>query len=387
MPFQNLISGQYEGWTRLELIQMVLRGLHQPVATPGTDTTSDYNRYPKQDVINQLIMAEIEFAKIAKFNTTFAVVEAVASQSTYRLPNNHLETLSCKYYRNTTDYDEPVILNDMNALRRKSRKYRTDAVSNRVDFYAPSYKHGNVRSFMAYPRPSTAGTTYDGSSMGIVTSVTDFSFNGNITGTHKTGYADSAFLVDSAGRDFTTLGVVVGMMVFNTTDGSGGQITAIGNQDATNDKITVTLSGGTDDDFDVGDSFVIAVGEYGVVIRANGTMEWAFSSQYGALQDINPLSGNFLLDYVRMPQKLDYDTQIPETPKEYQELLVERAIWKLGNTEYDGKSQQKRAGQAKEAWEDGIMIFRTLDEDATATNQVDDREANFFGEYGGFLLD
>ncbi|MCK5237047.1 MAG: hypothetical protein KAR06_08685 [Deltaproteobacteria bacterium] len=388
MAYDPSLAAYYEGWTRLELIQRVLRGLSQPVTTPGTDTDADYTRYPKQDIINELITAEVRFAQATNILMTFAIVEAVADRSTYRLPSNHLKTLAAKYYRSSTDYDELQILTNRNELKRRSRSFATDSSSNSLRYYAPSYHHGNIRSYTCYPATSTAGTTYSGDSMGIVTSATNFTFSGSLTGTHKTGYANSAFYVDADGRDLASLGVVVGMMIFNVTDGSSGQITAVGNQDATNDKISVTLSGGTDDDFDVADSVDIRVGEYGVVIRANTTEEWAFTSEYGALQDINPLAGNFLLDYARMPIRLNLDTQYPETPKEWQFMLVEYAIWKLGGTEYDGATQNERAGQAKGEWENGLVLAgQAFNEEAEVSTQVEDREANFFGEEGGYLSD
>jgi len=113
-----------------------------------------------------------------------------------------------------------------------------------------------------------------------------------VTGTHKAGFADSAFLVDNAGRDFESLGVETGMTILNLTDGSSGTITAIGNQDATNDKIEVTLTGGTDDDFDVGDSFRI-------VLSSLGIGEW----DYG---DVDGLGFDTI--YIRIPTDVDPST-------------------------------------------------------------------------------
>jgi hypothetical protein len=81
---------------------------------------------------------------------------------------------------------------------------------------------------------------------------------GPIVGWH-TGSGDEAFLVDSAGRDFVKLGVAEGMTVYNKTDGSSATVTTIENGNAINDKITMTLSGGSGDDWDVDDYFLIDV--------------------------------------------------------------------------------------------------------------------------------
>ena len=379
MPFQTGFAGVFEGWTRLELIQKVLRGLHQPIATPGTSTDSDFNRYPKQDIVDKLVEGQIEFVSLTDSLTTFAIVETVADQSEYRYPSEALKILSAQFYNATTRYEELVILSSKQQMKRVSNTWKTDSGGTPERLY-PSYNHGNIRKFGVYPKPSSDGDTYTGSSMGILTSATDFTFTGDIIGTHRVGAGDNrAYAEDESGRDLSTLGVVLGMMIFNTTDASNGQITAIANGNATNDRLSVTLSGGTDDDFDESDSFVITTGEYGVVIRADGTEEWAFSTEYGALQDINPLAGNILLDFVKRPKILDFDTQYPEIPMDYQQALVEYAIWKLGGTEYDGFVAEKRSAQGQGEWLQYLDRYNTLGEEVVeADNRVEDREGLIF---------
>lgn len=385
MAFQSGFAGVFEGWSRLELIQKVLRGLHQPIATPGTSTDSDYNRYPKQDIVDKLIEGQIEFVTLTDALTTFAIVEMVADQSEYRYPSEAIKILSAQFYSATTRYEELIIKSNKKEMQRVSITWRTDT-GGTPEYLYPSYNHGNIRKFGIYPKPNSNGTTYTGTSMGILTSATDFTFTGDITGTHRVGAGDNvAFAEDESGRNFTTLGVVIGMMIFNTTDGSNGQITAISNGNATNDRLAVTLSSGTDDDFDESDSFVVTTGEYGVVIRATGDEEWAFSTEFGALQDINPLAGNVMLDFVKRPKNLDFDTQFPEIPLDYQQGLVEYAIWKLGGTEYDGFVAEKRSLQGQGEWQRYIDRYNALGEQVTEPdNQVEDREGAFFhGHRGG----
>ena len=379
MAFQSGFAGEYEGFNRLELIQMVLRGLGSPVATVDTDTSSDYTRYTKEDIIKQLSIAENQFVMKTDVLTSWAIVEAVSGQSEYRMPRRSLKILDGKFYTSTTTYEQLINRTNRSQMKRIDSNWRT-ATAGRPEYIYPGFGYGNVRSWGAYPKPSSDGTTYDGSSMGIVTAATDFTFTGNITGTHKTGFASSAFLVDTAGRNFVTLGVTVGMMIFNTTDGSSGQVTAIGNQDATNDKLTVTLAGGTDDDFDTDDSFVVTVGEYGVVIRADNSEEWAFSSAYGALQDITPLSGNFMLEYVKRPLVLDLDTQYPEIPAEHHHALAERVIWKLGMSEFNGQTVQQRAQEGKSAWVTALQDYDVFSEPEIEDNGlIEDREGLILG--------
>ncbi len=70
-----------------------------------------------------------------------------------------------------------------------------------------------------------------------------------IVGGSHDGASGSAVLVDSS-EDFVAEGVTVGMQVRNTSDGSWGTITAVS---ATT--ITASLLGGTDNDWDSGDSY------------------------------------------------------------------------------------------------------------------------------------
>lgn len=388
MAFQSGFAGIFEGWTRLQLIQKVLRGLHSEVATPGTSTDSDFDRYPKQDIVDKLVEGQVEFVRKTNSLTTFAIVEMVANQSEYRYPSEALKILSAQFYNSTTRYEELKIKSNRKQMQRVANTWKTDSAGT-PEFLYPSYNHGNIRKFGVYPKPSANGTTYTGTSMGILTSATDFTFTGDITGTHRVGAGNNtAFAEDESGRDFSSLGVVVGMMIFNTTDGSNGQITAIANGNATNDRLSVTLASGTDDDFDESDSFVVTTGEYGVVIRASGEEEWAFSTEFGALQDINPLSGNVMLDFVKRPKLLDFDGQFPEIPMDYQQALVEYAVWKLGGTEYDGFVAEKRSAQGEKEW------FRYIDEYNQAGNEVtepenlvEDREGRFFHGGRGDIFD
>ena len=83
------------------------------------------------------------------------------------------------------------------------------------------------------------------------------------TGTHKRG--SSASLVDP-GNLFVTFGVAVGMLIKNTTDSSEGAITAV-----TEDEIEVTLTGGTNNTWESGDTYEIYLtGTYNSVISSIG---------------------------------------------------------------------------------------------------------------------
>jgi len=64
---------------------------------------------------------------------------------------------------------------------------------------------------------------------------------------------NSASLIDP-GADFKSSGAEVGSLIKNTTDGSEGAITSV-----SEDQIGVTLTGGTDNDWDVDDEYEIYI--------------------------------------------------------------------------------------------------------------------------------
>ena len=75
-----------------------------------------------------------------------------------------------------------------------------------------------------------------------------------MVGTHKG--ADGADVLSDPGADFKSCGVDsddnVAQLVLNDTDGSSGVVTAV-----TEDTVTVSLSGGSEDDWDNGDVYII----------------------------------------------------------------------------------------------------------------------------------
>ena len=73
-----------------------------------------------------------------------------------------------------------------------------------------------------------------------------------MTGSHRG--ADGASVLYDPDADFESCGVnaTIGQLVLNTTDGSQGVVTA-----STEDTVTVSLSGGSEDDWDNGDTYVI----------------------------------------------------------------------------------------------------------------------------------
>ena len=124
------------------------------------------------------------------------------------------------------------------------------------------------------------------------------------TGTH-TGANNAATLTDST-KSFTT-NALVNYRIYNTTDGSDGLITA---NDATT--VTATLSGGTDNDWDTSDAYIIVARparnpvsitsvtttatvthrNHGLVAGANVVIRGANEKEYNGIYTISNVTTN-----------------------------------------------------------------------------------------------
>ncbi|KKK47257.1 hypothetical protein LCGC14_3157030, partial [marine sediment metagenome] len=105
------------------------------------------------------------------------------------------------------------------------------------------------------------------------------------SGTHD-GASNNADLIDT-GRDLTTLGIKIGDIAKNVTDGSEGVITAI-----VGDTITATLSGGTDNDWDVSDVYEILDGATLDIIARSLEISIATGGFNSITLYVNDLSSN-----------------------------------------------------------------------------------------------
>jgi len=69
-------------------------------------------------------------------------------------------------------------------------------------------------------------------------------------GTHKG--ANGVLIIYDKGKDFKSCGITVGVAIYNDTDGSNGLVTVV-----TEDTVTCTLSGGTNNTWTKGDTYSI----------------------------------------------------------------------------------------------------------------------------------
>ena len=371
-PVQTDLNSFWEGLSTLEMIQETRRWLGQ--------SPDDTARYSNAAVIIALNQAQTRFAKLTEFLLYPVVIICKANRMSYRLPYNSLKVQSGRYYTGSgaTSYYELKILRDMKEMQRMDSTMRGTLGTPRYLF--PSYRAGNVAQIGLNPIPNIDGEAWTGIDYGVLTSATGFANAGNVTGLHRVGYAASAFLVDSLGRDLTALGALVGYPIINVTDGSMGIITAIGDQDGTNDKVTATLAGGTNNYWSVGDSFQIPMSEYGVVMEADDSTVYTFNSFLGTIADIRGNTGNLVLDVARKPLPLSASllTMFSEVPAEYQEAVIAFAVYWLGRSAYKGVVQKEKANEGLEIFVRYIQEYKTSGGIAEETDvEIDDRLAAF----------
>jgi len=343
------------GKTVATLKANVLQKLRQPAL--------NYDRYTEANILDALNNANVAAASRLKCIHSYAIIMIRAGYSQYKAPNDMLAPKGALFYQSSTSYV------DLTKNGWKSRDWLDKFVPGwRVMSGDPLYAFigdniGNTRKIGFTPTPDTDGDDYLSSpDTGIVVSTTGMTTTGNITGTCSAD--DATTCTDSAGRTLSDLGVQVGMMAFNITDGSKGQISAVSGS-----TFDVTLAGGTADAWTTGDSFTILAGEYGVVVDVDGTESYLFSSDIGELVAISEITGNVYLEYYRMPLELLYDTQYPEIPRELHKALPDYAVWELKRTSPKGSDDYQEAIAAYQAFEKEIGSYQTVDQ-ATEDNFI-----------------
>lgn len=105
--------------------------------------------------------------------------------------------------------------------------------------------------------------------------------------------ATTSLTIYDPGQDFKSCGVSVGVAIRNVTDGSSGLVTAV-----TEDTVTCTLSGGTNNAFTYGDTYAIyCTATYNSIISTTHT-----DKRYGRkATDKNQLIGRLF------PKDIDFD--------------------------------------------------------------------------------
>jgi len=328
------------GRTVVELIADTLEGLRQPAL--------NYNRYSRTSILSALNLASLETASRLKCLHAFAIIILKDGYSQYPPPADMLDPKDAYFYQSASSYIH--LTRDGWKNRPWLDKYQAGWRTQNGDPFRAFIgdSSGNLRKIGFTPTPDTNGTDYLVTpDTGVVISATGLTTTGNVIGRNSVAHATTC--TDADGRTMSALGVTVGIMALNVTDGSKGQITAVSGV-----TFSVTLAGGAANTWAIGDSFTVLAGEYGVVTRIDGDEEYIFSSDRGELIAINALTGNVYLEYYRKPIPLTIDGQYPEVPEEMHIYLPEYAIWWLKRRSAPGSDDLNEAMVAKQAFDEKI---------------------------------
>lgn len=313
----NLIP---RGFTTAMLIRQVQRQLKIP--------KNDFTEFEKNEIIQALNAAMEAFVAATGCLRTIAIIRPNASQQNYRLPFGLQRVHAGKFYTgaNAQNYNDLIIEDSIVKMQAIDSNYRGQTGTPQYLF--PAVMTADFLTLGFYPIPTTNGSAV--TTTGLISNALDIGSMASLTGTHKaTGYDNSDFLVDNAGRDLSTLGAIPGYPVYNTTRGAAAIIRSLGNAAATNDKVTADLPRETK--WVAGDAFRIPLTEYGLLLDGTTGVNYVLSSGTAQVANLSPGTGNILLDLIRKPLPLSQflDDQICEIQPMYQGAIVAKAVFML----------------------------------------------------------
>jgi len=342
MPIQPQQTGLYEG---LILSDLKNRSLDRLKIARG-----NYDRYSAATILDALIDSEVEAARLTKCIRSFAFIVLKEGYAQYRPPSNFLMLDKVFFYKSNTNYYE-LKQKTRRWLDKHKRGWRTVTGDSLITF--PGDNYGNMRKIGVYPTPDTDSGfeidpdtgAYERSSAGAP--------SGNVSGANEAAHAT---ICTKAAGDFINNGVQVGMMALNVTDGSSGQISAVSST-----TFTVTLTGGTNNTWALGDSFTILAGEYGVVTDWDTDESYVFTTDYGVMTGITN-ENNLYVEYFRRPIPLQYDGQYPEIPPELHQYLPDNVVYLLKRNAPKGSGDYNEAVIGRQAFLNGIFGYDDLDD-------------------------
>jgi hypothetical protein len=341
----------YPGKTVADLKADTLSKLRQPAL--------NYDRYTEANILRALNAGLMEGVRRIRNLQSFAIIQLSAGYAQYAPPSQMISPRAAFFYQNSNSYWE---------LTQKTRAWLDSNLPGwRITDGDPTHMFpgdsiGGMTKLGFYPKPDTAGSVYSSSpDTGVVVTATGMTTSGNIDGTNSAAHA--TICTDSAGRTIEDLGVQVGMMAFNVTDGSKGQISAVSGS-----TFSATLTGGTANTWGLSQNFRILAGEYGVVTGVSADdEEYIFSADLGELVSIGALTGNVYLEFYRRPLKLAYDTQYPEFPPDLQACISDYAVWDLKRSSVKGSTDDQEAMAAIQAFNAIISGYRSIEEEISTS--------------------
>lgn len=351
-------TGKFVGYNITELEQIALFELGQV-----SGTTVSYSRFPRWLIRQKLTERQNLFAAMTQCLKKLALIPAQDGRRTYRLPINCMDggVISAKYYTSASDYDE-LDIRDTRWLDEHRQGWRTEGEADpEIAFMGSSY--GNTQTISVHPVPDTDGESYaDNLDTGVYLGSSCPGTGTNITGT-ATSTGDSTTLNDTA-KTFTAEGLVAGMAVRDLTDGSYGKLLTI---NATSLILSDALTGGENNIFTSGDSYIVLAGEYAVVTSVTQGDRYIFASEIGMLENLTIPADTILIEYVPYPSAFPFDpsatdanqgwlTMYPEIPRDYHYALAMGAVADMLRTFNENTKEFNRAEAYEARFNEAVAL-------------------------------
>ena len=295
-------------------------------------TSPVYTRIPESVVEDVINITQRELAVKCPSIRKMCIVNTTADKGWYLCPSNMIPNgMIAAYHYTATDAYQKLKIWDREKLDYEYDGWREGA-SGDPEIIVPGHTmYGNRLTFEVYPKPETGGswtTQPTGVYLGGAPSTTTTSVTGLATGGSTTTLEDTEV-------DFTTLGLAVGMVVWNVTDSGYASISAI----AAN-TITLDTDMTNSASFGAGDSYEIITDFAGVISDwDDDDEEVIFSSELGTISDYQPNANNIYLEYFAYPINLTIFSDYPQMTPVLQDVLVDMVTSKLAKMGHEKTRQ------------------------------------------------
>lgn len=312
----------------------------------------DFNRYSQAQIIQALNLGQNKFTLLTECLTMPVLIVCQNNVANYLLPDCVQKVQSGRYYFGTDrmSYQELTIKGSMKELQDEVVDFRGDTGSPAYYMF-PSYRGKLVQVGISL-FPSVDGTTFNATNSGVTAFEPGSVWPGMAVGAAKIA---GASFIDSTGRDMTSLGVTVGLPIFNATNTGqlSGVITSITTTNSANDTLVAAMGG----NWAINDQAVIPLTNWGLAVDIPADTLWTIAT--GAA-DITPLTDNLMMDVVRkpMPINANYLSMIPEIDPDYTEAAVAWAVYLLGRAKHKGLEQTDKAADAKARFDELVEEFK-----------------------------
>ncbi len=290
-----------------------------------------YSRYRVRKKLNQAYSEVVAFARAHK---SWFIITLSNGYHQYAVPQNCFDIANVYYLTTATAYEELTVYDEDIIEEVLSPGWKTLPG-------VPKYAYVGDRTKMVVklgiaPPPNTDGTAITLAS-GVSSKSQPHGTLEAVSGSAAPGSGTNIY-VDSDGQGFDDLGVIVGLIILNITDGSRGTITSISTTNTANDTITCSgnLSGGLNNIWTPGDEMRIIGGEYGGFIEVGDTeASYILAPNVGQIPKpgITMAAGNLLVQGYFYPILLRDKYQYPELPPIFHPYLALGAASLLGREE------------------------------------------------------